>query len=97
MREKNIQAYIIPSEDEHQSEYVANYDKRREWISGFTGSAGVAVVTLEKAALWTDGRYFIRADQELDKAFWVLMKEGITSMRLIVINYILLIKASKMY
>jgi Xaa-Pro aminopeptidase len=53
MREKNIQAYIIPSEDEHQSEYVANYDKRREWISGFTGSAGVAVVTLEKAALWT--------------------------------------------
>ena len=53
MREKNIDAYIIPSEDEHQSEYVANYDKRREWISGFTGSAGVAVVTLDKAALWT--------------------------------------------
>ena len=53
MREKNIHAYIIPSEDDHQSEYVANYDKRREWISGFTGSAGVAVVTLDKAALWT--------------------------------------------
>ena len=76
MRDNNIHAYIIPSEDEHQSEYVANYDKRRQWISGFTGSAGVAVVTANKAALWTDGRYFIRAEQELDKNYWTLVKSG---------------------
>jgi Xaa-Pro aminopeptidase len=71
-----LDAYIIPSEDEHQSEYVANYDKRRGWISGFDGSAGVAVVTLSKAALWTDSRYFIRAEEELDHDYWILQKSG---------------------
>ncbi|XP_074650755.1 xaa-Pro aminopeptidase 1-like [Tubulanus polymorphus] len=68
-----IEAYIIPSEDAHQSEYTADYDKRRQYISGFSGSAGVAVVTRYKAALWTDGRYFLQADQQLDCS-WILVK-----------------------
>ena len=51
-----IQAFIIPTQDAHQSEYVANCDKRRTFLSGFDGSAGTAIVTPEKAALWTDGR-----------------------------------------
>lgn len=76
MRENGYHAYIIPSEDEHQSEYTAEKDKQREWISGFTGSAGIAVVTLTKAALWSDSRYFIRGDKELDKNFWIFMKTG---------------------
>ena len=62
------------SEDEHQSEYVAKYDNRRAWISGFKGSSGVAVVTATEAALWTDSRYYLAADAELDKDFWKLMR-----------------------
>ncbi|KAK7068100.1 Xaa-Pro aminopeptidase 2 [Halocaridina rubra] len=69
-----INAYIIPSSDEHQSGYVAKANKRREYITGFSGSAGLAVVTLDKQALWTDGRYFRQADDELD-CNWLLMKE----------------------
>ena len=52
-----LDAYIVPTADAHNSEYVADCDKRRQYISGFTGSAGTAVVTASKAALWTDGRY----------------------------------------
>ena len=52
-----VQAYIVPTEDAHQSEYVANCDKRRAFISGFDGSAGTAIISSAKAALWTDGRY----------------------------------------
>ncbi|XP_076336088.1 xaa-Pro aminopeptidase 1-like isoform X2 [Tachypleus tridentatus] len=73
-------AYIIPSEDDHQSKYVSEYDKRRKYISGFTGSAGIAVVLQkenEGAALWTDGRYFLQADKELD-CNWLLMKLGLS-------------------
>lgn len=70
-----LQAIIIPSSDAHQSEYLAECDKKREYISGFTGSAGTAVVTLNKAALWTDGRYFLQAEKELDDN-WMLMKAG---------------------
>ena len=65
MKENNIQAYIIPSTDPHQSEYIPSIWKRREWISGFTGSAGDLVVTTNKAGLWTDSRYFLQAEQEL--------------------------------
>lgn len=65
MEEKGITAYIIPSFDSHQSEYVADYFKCRQWISGFTGSAGTVVVTMDDAGLWTDGRYYIQAEQEL--------------------------------
>lgn len=69
-------AYIIPAEDEHQSEYVSDYDKKRQWLSGFTGSAGTAVVTKTKAALFSDSRYTIRAQNELDLN-WIFMEQGI--------------------
>ena len=65
MRKNGLNAYIIPSNDAHQSEYVADYWKSREWISGFTGSAGTIVVTLDKAGLWTDSRYFLQGENEL--------------------------------
>jgi len=66
MKENKIDAYIIPSFDAHQSEYVADYWKSRQWISGFTGSAGTVVITLEDAGLWTDGRYYIQAEKQLE-------------------------------
>ena len=65
MREKNIDTYIVPSSDNHQSEYVGDHFKAREFITGFTGSAGTAVITQTEAGLWTDGRYFIQAEAEL--------------------------------
>ena len=61
----HIKAFIIPSTDPHLSEYVAPYWMSREWISGFTGSAGTAVVLMDKAGLWTDSRYFLQAEKEL--------------------------------
>lgn len=76
MKSNNITTYIIPSEDEHQSEYTAIKDQRREYISGFTGSAGIAIVTLHSAALSTDSRYFLQADEQLDSN-WVLLKQGV--------------------
>jgi Xaa-Pro aminopeptidase len=76
MQERNLQAYYIPSEDAHQSEYIARWDGRREFISNFTGSAGYAIVTSEEAALWTDGRYFLQAEKQLDSN-WKLMKAGL--------------------
>lgn len=78
MRARNLQAYLIPSEDAHQSEYIAEWDARRMWISGFSGSAGFAIVTNTKAALWTDGRYFLQAEKQLDLSNWILMKAGIS-------------------
>ncbi len=66
MKESKIDAYIIPSFDAHQSEYVAEYWKGRQWISGFTGSAGTFVITLDDAGLWTDGRYYIQAEKQLE-------------------------------
>ncbi|XP_071447927.1 xaa-Pro aminopeptidase 1 [Hetaerina americana] len=71
-----LQAYIIPSCDAHQSEYLADCDKRRAFISGFTGSAGTVVVTEQHACLWTDGRYFLQASKEMDDN-WTLIKEGV--------------------
>ncbi|CAN7990211.1 unnamed protein product [Ixodes hexagonus] len=73
---ETIQAYIVPSGDAHQSEYIAPCDKRRAFLTGFTGSAGTAIVTEDQAALWTDGRYFLQAEQQLDSN-WILMKDGI--------------------
>ena len=67
---------VIPSEDSHSSEYIAPCDARREYVSGFTGSAGCAVITHEKAALATDGRYFNQASKQLDSN-WVLLKQGL--------------------
>ena len=66
LNSRNLFAYVIFSEDEHQSEYVQPYDERRAWITGFTGSAGTAVVTRDRAALWTDGRYWTQAENQLD-------------------------------
>ncbi|KAL0284890.1 UNVERIFIED_CONTAM: Aminopeptidase P2 [Sesamum calycinum] len=71
----NIDAYIIPSQDAHQSEFTSECYARRAYISGFTGSAGTAVVTKDKAALWTDGRYFLQAEQQLSSS-WILMRAG---------------------
>lgn len=76
MREKGIDVYIVPSVDFHQSEYVGEYFKCREWISGFTGSAGTVVVTHEMAGLWTDGRYFIQAAKQLEGTGIQLFKMG---------------------
>ncbi|CAM1510300.1 Fc.00g006350.m01.CDS01 [Cosmosporella sp. VM-42] len=76
MKERNVQVYIIPSEDSHSSEYIAACDARREFISDFTGSAGCAVVTLHAAALATDGRYFNQAAKQLD-GNWTLLKQGL--------------------
>jgi Xaa-Pro aminopeptidase len=61
MSEHNVQAYLIPSSDPHQSEYVPQCWQRRPWISGFTGSMGDVLVTLKDAGLWADGRYFLQA------------------------------------
>ncbi|KAJ1987066.1 hypothetical protein GGI25_000190 [Coemansia spiralis] len=72
----NVSAYVVPSEDAHQSEYVAVCDKRRAFISGFSGSAGCAVITMDKAAMFTDGRYFLQAREQMD-GNWELMKRGI--------------------
>jgi Xaa-Pro aminopeptidase len=66
MKENKMDAYIVPSFDTHLSEYVADHYKCREWISGFTGSAGTVVITLEDAGLWADGRYYIQAEKQLE-------------------------------
>lgn len=77
MTAQGISAFITPSTDPHSGEYVPERWKARRWISGFTGSAGTAVVTLEKAALWTDSRYFIQAAEQLEGTGYELMKEKI--------------------
>ena len=76
MRSQNLQAFIVPSSDPHNSEYPAPHWKCREWISGFDGSAGTALVTLHHAALWTDSRYFLQAEQQLLDTPFQLMREG---------------------
>ena len=77
MQREGISAFITPSTDPHAGEYVPERWKSRRWISGFTGSAGTAVVTLDQAALWTDSRYFIQATEQLAGTDYVLMKEKI--------------------
>jgi len=77
MKEKGIDAYVIPSGDAHNSEYVAEYWQSRAWISGFIGSSGTVVVTLSEAGLWTDGRYFIQAAKELTGSGVDLFKKDI--------------------
>ena len=74
MRREHLAAFIFPSTDPHQSEYVADHWKGREFISGFNGSAGTAVVTLNSAALWTDSRYFLAAEEQLKGTEFQLMK-----------------------
>lgn len=76
MMERHIDAYLIPTSDFHESEYVGEYFKCREFITGFTGSSGVAVVTMDDAGLWTDGRYFVQASRELEGSGFRLHKVG---------------------
>jgi len=76
LRRNGLQAFIIPSTDPHQGEYVPEHWQTRQWISGFDGSAGTAVVTLTDAALWTDSRYFIAAEEQLRGTPFRLMKDG---------------------
>ena len=77
MKREHLDAFIFPSTDPHNSEYVPDRWKGREWISGFNGSAGTAVVTMHAAALWTDSRYFIAAEQQLAGTEFVLMRERV--------------------
>lgn len=76
MAQRNIHMYIVPSSDFHESEYVGDYFKAREYITGFTGSAGTAVITMDEAFLWTDGRYFIQAEKELEGSGIHLFRMG---------------------
>ena len=76
MEQQNIDCYIIPTDDYHHSEYVGDYFKFREYMTGFSGSAGTAVFTREKAGLWTDGRYFIQAEAQLKGSGITLYKSG---------------------
>lgn len=77
LEEKDLHAFIIPSTDPHLSEYPASHWASREWISGFTGSAGTIVVTRDKAGLWTDSRYFLQAAQQLNNSGIDLFREGL--------------------
>ena len=76
MRAAGVSACIIPGTDPHASEYIAEHWKERVWISGFTGSAGTAVVGLEKAGVWTDSRYFLQGAEQLEGSGFDLMKMG---------------------
>ena len=76
MQERGLSAFIIPTTDPHMSEYTPQHWQTRAWITGFDGSAGTAVVTLNKAALWTDSRYFIAAASALEGTPYELMKQG---------------------
>ena len=76
MTERSVDAYMVPTSDFHLSEYVDGYFKCRRFLTGFTGSAGTAVVTADAACLWTDGRYFVQAAKELAGSGFTLMKMG---------------------
>ena len=76
MREEELDAFVVPTGDPHLSEYVPAHWKTREWLTGFTGSAGTAVVTLTEAALWTDSRYWLQAESQLKGTPFVLKKSG---------------------
>ncbi len=83
MKDEHIDIYIVPSSDSHLSEYVAEHFKSRAYLTGFTGSAGTAVVTLEEAGLFTDGRYFIQAERELEGTsidLYRLLEPGVPSL-----------------
>ena len=72
MKERGMDAYMVPTADFHESEYVVEYFKARKFITGFTGSAGVAVIGQEEAWLWTDGRYFIQAANQIEGSGFAL-------------------------
>ena len=76
MKNYGIQAYLVPGTDPHMSEYVPEFWQRRKFISGFTGSAGTVIITQNKAGLWTDSRYFLQAEKQLDGRIFTLFKMG---------------------
>ena len=76
MAEKGIDAYLVPTSDFHESEYVGEHFKCRKFLTGFTGSAGTAVVTATEAGLWTDGRYFVQAAKQLEGSGFTLQRNG---------------------
>ena len=76
MRRVGVDAVIIPGTDPHQSEYINDHWKVRDWVSGFTGSNGTAVITLDQAALWTDSRYFLQAEEQLQDSGFVMHREN---------------------
>lgn len=76
MRKYGISMYLVPTADEHQSEYISEHYKFRAYLSGFTGSAGTLLITLDECLLWTDGRYFVQAEKELENSGIILMKSG---------------------
>ena len=78
MIEKNLTYYLIPSEDPHQSEYVDDHYKCRQFISGFTGSSGAVLAEQAESRLWTDGRYFTQAEAQIDPEQMKLMKMGVS-------------------
>ena len=84
MRREHLAAFIFPSTDPHQGEYVPDHWKGREFISGFNGSAGTAVVTLTSAALWTDSRYFLAAADQLKDTEFQLMKQKVEVSRQVI-------------
>ncbi|XP_055587081.1 xaa-Pro aminopeptidase ApepP-like [Uranotaenia lowii] len=77
MQDYSIDAYIVPSVDAHNTEYISQHDRRLRYVTNFTGSAGTAIITLDKAALWTDSRYHLQAEAQLDGDHWTLMKQGV--------------------
>ncbi|XP_047543091.1 xaa-Pro aminopeptidase ApepP-like [Vanessa atalanta] len=77
MKENNIDAFIVPTADAHNSQYIAPSDARREWLSGLSGSSGTALVTENYALVWTDGRYFTQFELQVDTSVWTLMRQGI--------------------
>lgn len=81
MAERGLDAYMVPSGDEHQDEYVPECWQRMRWISGFTGSAGTVVITAEIAGLWTDGRYHLQAEEELDPEVYTLFPVGLPGVK----------------
>ena len=76
MRARKVDMYIVPTSDFHESEYVGDYFKARKYLTGFTGSAGTAVVTEAETGLWVDGRYFIQAEKQLGQSPVVLYRMG---------------------
>ena len=81
MAEAGIDAYIVPTADDHESEYVGEHYKARAFCTGFTGSAGICAVTQEDAVLWTDGRYFIQAAREIEGSGFRLLRSGANKRR----------------
>ncbi|XP_055632957.1 xaa-Pro aminopeptidase ApepP-like [Toxorhynchites rutilus septentrionalis] len=76
LQSHSLAAYIVPSVDAHNSEYISGHDRRLEYVTNFTGSAGTAIITLNAGLLWTDSRYHLQAEKQLDPAYWTLMKQG---------------------